>query len=370
MKSKLVCALLPALVAVAAPARAAVDFTRPVPSLAEALGAARDAGKPLVVEFSASWCPPCALLEKTLKAPATQAARQGIFLIVYDGSADSVGNALMDKLGATTFPTLIAFDAKGQEVRRLRGYSSPEETSEWLQEVPLWTMPLDELRQAADAALGSGLLQLAAAERLATSSEARQLAEARRYFSRAETAGPRALSARAAWRGSWLDASVHGSTAGAQSAMRVARVYPETDDGEQAMRYLAGQPHPPIALLNAALDRRLAALRDAEAINSLAYVALKAGAALAARHIASRLRPLSADSPPLLDTLAELRYSEGRTAEAVAIERRALALGGDSYGGIYKRHLARFRRGGKEQPDDITNYEAPELGERRGRAQP
>lgn len=120
----------------------------------------------------------------------------------------------------------------------------------------------------------------------------------------------------------------------------------------------------------AALDRRLAALRDAEAINSLAYVALKAGAALAARHIADRLRPISADSPPLLDTLAELRYSEGRIAEALAIERRALALGGDSYGGIYKRHLARFRRGGKEQPDEIAHYEAPQLGELRRRAQP
>jgi hypothetical protein len=97
---------------------------------------------------------------------------------------------------------------------------------------------------------------------------------------------------------------------------------------------------------------------------------VKAGAALAARHIADRLRPISADSPPLLDTLAELRYSEGRIAEALAIERRALALGGDSYGGIYKRHLARFRRGGKEQPDEIAHYEAPQLGERRGRAQP
>lgn len=90
---------------------------------------------------------------------------------------------------------------------------------------------------------------------------------------------------------------------------------------------------------------------------------------IAARHIAHRLRALNVDAPPHLDTLAEILYSvEGRTAEAIALETRALASGGNSYDGIYERNLARFRRGSTEPPEELAAFDVPELGQRKGRA--
>ncbi|HEY0312821.1 MAG TPA: TlpA disulfide reductase family protein [Allosphingosinicella sp.] len=96
-------------------------------------------GKPALVNFWATWCAPC---KKELPTLDALAAEQGDTLQVVTIAEDEAGKAatylasakfaklegwadpklgLMDTLKVTDLPTTILFDAKGNEVWRVRG---------------------------------------------------------------------------------------------------------------------------------------------------------------------------------------------------------------------------------------------------------
>ncbi|MEE7459690.1 thiol reductase thioredoxin [Methylorubrum populi] len=101
-----------------APARAA-DF---LPYTPEALAAAQKAGKPILVEISAPWCPIC----KTQKPILAKLGADPRFkdLQVFDVDFDSQKPALK-ALNARMQSTLIAFKGE-KEVGRSIGETQPE----------------------------------------------------------------------------------------------------------------------------------------------------------------------------------------------------------------------------------------------------
>jgi thiol-disulfide isomerase/thioredoxin len=109
-------ALLPLALAQTA---GAADF---VPFTPEALAAAQKAGKPILVEVSAPWCPIC----KTQKPILTKLGDDPRFknLQVFDVDFDTQKQTLRD-LNARMQSTLIVFKG-GTEVRRSVGETQPE----------------------------------------------------------------------------------------------------------------------------------------------------------------------------------------------------------------------------------------------------
>jgi len=88
-----------------------------------ALKAAQAAGKPVLVDAYASWCPTCRKQEPTITAMTTDPAFEKLVILRLDYDTQ---NAEKRALGIVQQSTLIAFDGN-KETGRLVGVTDPEQ---------------------------------------------------------------------------------------------------------------------------------------------------------------------------------------------------------------------------------------------------
>ena len=108
-----------------------IGFALAVPAMAQpiqpfsmaALKAAQAAGKPVLVDAYASWCPTCRKQEPTITAMTTDPAFEKLVILRLDYDTQ---NAEKRALGIVQQSTLIAFDGN-KETGRLVGVTDPEQ---------------------------------------------------------------------------------------------------------------------------------------------------------------------------------------------------------------------------------------------------
>lgn len=88
-----------------------------------ALDAALAQGEPVVVEFSASWCPTCKAQKPIVQSLVNDAKRKSLTLFVADFDTEA---ALKKQLGVTMQSTFVVFKA-GKEVGRSTGQTDKTE---------------------------------------------------------------------------------------------------------------------------------------------------------------------------------------------------------------------------------------------------
>ena len=343
----------------AAAARAQIHFAAPVPAFEQALATAKLAGKPLVVEFSATWCSPCKLMARDFSRPKAQPTLELVHLVVYDGSDEEVGSALMAKLGANGFPTLVAFDSAGKEVGRTKGYSRWADTESWLKALPEKAIPLEQILKSAAAAPKDIKLQLNAAQRLAA---VERYSEARTYYNKVRMSTESELAAAASWALLQLGTLDQERKTAQLESEQLAAQYPGTKEAGYALRFLASLPTPPAVLLDRLIVKHLSKLTEPQKIDSLIFVAMKGGAFQAAKQAAAKLEPLAKDSSQYLNTLAEVAFHvEGDSAKAVQIGQRAIQAAEGLAKATYTANVERFRRNQKELADELANFRPPRV---------
>ncbi len=103
------------------------------PNLEAALTAARHSGKPVLVDFSATWCGPCQALGREVLHNEDHAGLIARFEAVQVDVDEKPEVA--KEYGVRSIPDVRILDAKGQEIDRFVGYSGAEATVQRLQEV-------------------------------------------------------------------------------------------------------------------------------------------------------------------------------------------------------------------------------------------
>ncbi len=104
------------------------DFPKDSPafvtSLTDALAKAKETSKPVIVIFSAAWCPPCQTMKKSVYPSAAVKPYHDKFVWAYL-DADEKGNAAaMSKFSVSGIPHIEFLDTTGKSVDKQVGGSS------------------------------------------------------------------------------------------------------------------------------------------------------------------------------------------------------------------------------------------------------
>ena len=103
--------------------------------VAAAMAQAAATDRPVLLDFSAVWCPPCNLLgAEVLHAPDSEMTLSDVLVVIIDVDEPSSWE-LKDRYDVGGYPTVVAVDAEGNEIDRLLGYDSRESTLSWINDV-------------------------------------------------------------------------------------------------------------------------------------------------------------------------------------------------------------------------------------------
>ena len=112
----------------------------PIPPWRSDIVAAQDeaskAGRPMLLRFTASWCPPCQEMERSVwPTPEAQAALAPVAAIKVDVD-DPAAETLARTYGIQGIPALVLVDASGREIARATGFQRLEQVQALVSQAP------------------------------------------------------------------------------------------------------------------------------------------------------------------------------------------------------------------------------------------
>ena len=339
-----------ALLAIAAPALAAEERVAwdDQGDFASALQRAKKAKKLVFVDFYATWCGPCKLMDRTVYTDSTVGLETANYIARKVDAEKGEGVALSQKYKVDAYPTLLIVDASGNEMAREVGYRPADRFTTYLSDTRTGRGTVDGIRKLI-AAKGGDTFEnrIALAGKLLDSGKP---VEARAEVDKAMA----------------LDASDPGGRAG-DLVVRIARAKNDAGDPAGAIAdldaYLAANPNTPrklealdiqgnahaargekdaaVAAYKSALELRGA--NDPGALSTFARSCANAGAglddALAAGTKAVELT--NGKDSSALDVLAQVYAARGQFDEAVSTAERALDASPNQ--GYLRANLERYQ---------------------------
>lgn len=97
--------------------------------------AAKKTGKPVILVFSAAWCPPCQAMKHDVYPSAAVKRLQDKFVWAYLDVDDERNESAASKYGVNGIPHIEFLNADGKEIDKQVGGTSPEAFARTLESV-------------------------------------------------------------------------------------------------------------------------------------------------------------------------------------------------------------------------------------------
>ena len=326
------------------------------PSIDKAIEQSKSNHKPLVVEFSTTWCKPCKIFEKSLGDPRVVAAAARVNFVRYDAEAVGAGTEAAQRFHVASFPTFLAIDTTGVVRVTQDGLEGDgiDQFVAFVASAELATMDEAAVRARIAANPHDAATLIVAghwfAERGMTSDALSQY-----------DAAANQPSATAAQRGEAHVASMRIQRVAkwqaelAAEKLELARIAPATvSEHDLALATVDSGASP--ADVKDAITKVLAVHTDPQSLNGFLYVALAAGAKDEALAAAKRVISASKD-PSVMDTLAECYHAHGDKADALRVEDAAIKLADAATASSLAPNRARFATGSGDSAE-IARFHA------------
>lgn len=102
---------------------------------AEAAAAAKESNRPLIAIFSASWCPPCQQMKRSVYPSETVQPYHDNFVWAYLDTDEEKNRPLAGKFGVSGIPHIAFLRPDGSMLGHFAGAVSPEQFTEVLDKV-------------------------------------------------------------------------------------------------------------------------------------------------------------------------------------------------------------------------------------------
>ena len=104
-------------------------------SSATAMSAAKKSGKPVILVFSAAWCPPCQTMKRDVYPREEVKAFHDKFVWAYIDIDDPRNESAATKYGVNSIPHIEFLNAEGKEISKQIGGTSSKDFAKTLQSV-------------------------------------------------------------------------------------------------------------------------------------------------------------------------------------------------------------------------------------------
>lgn len=316
----------------------------------EIMASAKKAGMPVMIDFFATWCGPCKLLEKTTYADPSVTAFSNKFVNAKFDVEKGEGIELAKRFKIMNYPTILFLKSNGEEIDRLIGYLPPKEFLQVMKDYYNGVNTLDDFIEKLEVDPDNVELVYAVAGKYVDRADReRAMPQLERVMS-LDPENERGYAERAVLQ----MADVEGKAGNTDAAIKYARIfindYPASRMLKDVFHNLAYYQNKAGAKEDAVGTYREMVAKfpeDTGVLNTFAWACAKNGFALEeGTKAAIKGVELSGEDPGILDTLAEVYYARGMYDDAIATINKAIIK--DPQDNYLKEQLAKFKKAKSE----------------------